>query len=97
MQINFEPSHKLNKMANKQGKADNAEQELNEQDAVAAEQTTEEAANTAENTAEEVAETAEPMPELTAEEQLQAQVAEINDKYLRLYSDFENFRKRTIK
>ncbi len=31
------------------------------------------------------------------EEELQAQVDELNDKYLRLYSDFENFRKRTAK
>ena len=30
-------------------------------------------------------------------EELQAQYNELNDKYLRLYSDFENFRKRTNK
>lgn len=30
-------------------------------------------------------------------EELQAQYNELNDKYLRLYSDFENFRKRTSK
>lgn len=30
-------------------------------------------------------------------DQLKQQVAELNDKYLRLYSDFDNFRKRTIK
>lgn len=35
--------------------------------------------------------------ELTAEEELQVKVAELNDKYLRLYSEFENFRKRTGK
>lgn len=28
---------------------------------------------------------------------LQAKVAELNDKYLRLYSEFDNFRKRTIR
>ncbi len=30
-------------------------------------------------------------------EELQAKYNELNDKYLRLYSDFENFRKRTAK
>lgn len=43
-------------------------------------------------------------PEATTEgtsvnpaEELQAKVAELNDKYLRLYSEFDNFRKRTAK
>jgi molecular chaperone GrpE len=31
------------------------------------------------------------------EKELQEKVDEINDKYLRLYSDFDNYRKRTIK
>jgi molecular chaperone GrpE len=31
------------------------------------------------------------------EAKLEAEVAELKDKYLRLYSDFENFRKRTAK
>jgi len=40
--------------------------------------------------------------EISAEEEsqeskLQAEVAELKEKYLRLYSDFENFRKRTSK
>lgn len=35
--------------------------------------------------------------ELSVEEELQAQVAEAKDKYLRLYSEFENFRRRTAK
>lgn len=34
---------------------------------------------------------------VTEEEKLKKQVAELNDKYLRLYSEFDNFRKRTIK
>lgn len=34
---------------------------------------------------------------LSPEEELQAKVSELNDKYLRLYSEFENFRKRTAK
>ena len=31
------------------------------------------------------------------EEKLKKQLVELNDKYLRLYSEFDNFRKRTIK
>jgi molecular chaperone GrpE len=34
---------------------------------------------------------------LSPEEEANAKYNEINDKYLRLYSDFENFRKRTQK
>ena len=35
--------------------------------------------------------------ELSPEEELEAQVKEATDKYLRLYSEFDNFRKRTQK
>ena len=34
---------------------------------------------------------------VTEEEKLKKQLAELNDKYLRLYSEFDNFRKRTMK
>lgn len=34
---------------------------------------------------------------LSQEEKLSVEVAELKEKYLRLYSDFENFRKRTAK
>ncbi|MBN3520536.1 nucleotide exchange factor GrpE [Algoriphagus lutimaris] len=34
---------------------------------------------------------------VSVEEKLTAEVADLKDKYLRLYSDFENFRKRTSK
>lgn len=34
---------------------------------------------------------------VSIEQELQAKLAELNDKYLRLYSDFDNFRKRTAK
>jgi molecular chaperone GrpE len=34
---------------------------------------------------------------LTVEEQLQIELAESKDKYIRLYSEFDNFRKRTAK
>lgn len=39
----------------------------------------------------------EPFAELTTEEKLQKQVAELNDKYLRLFAEFDNFKRRTQK
>jgi molecular chaperone GrpE len=36
-------------------------------------------------------------PELNAEEKLKIDLAEMKDKYIRLYADFENFRRRTAK
>ena len=39
----------------------------------------------------------EEVPELTETEKLQNELGELKDKYLRLYSDFDNFRKRTAK
>jgi molecular chaperone GrpE len=39
----------------------------------------------------------EEVPELSETEKLQIELAEMKDKYLRLYSDFDNFRKRTAK
>jgi molecular chaperone GrpE len=36
-------------------------------------------------------------PELTETEKLKIEVSELKDKYLRLYSEFDNFRKRTAK
>lgn len=41
--------------------------------------------------------TAEEVVELSKEEELEIQVKEATDKYLRLYSEFDNFRKRTQK
>ncbi len=50
------------------------------------------------NTAEASAETQEnTQPELSAEEQLKAQVEELNDKYIRLLAEFDNFKRRTAK
>jgi molecular chaperone GrpE len=40
---------------------------------------------------------AEEVPELSETEKLQYELADMKDKYLRLYSDFDNFRKRTAK
>lgn len=34
---------------------------------------------------------------VSLEQELQGKLSELNDKYLRLYSDFDNFRKRTAK
>lgn len=46
---------------------------------------------------EQVEETQEEIIELSVEERLEAEVKEATDKYLRLYSEFDNFRKRTQK
>lgn len=61
------------------------DQELNQQ---AEEQVMEESIQ---NEAENIAETE------SHESKLESEVADLKDKYLRLYSDFENFRKRTAK
>jgi len=59
--------------------------------------------NTSENTAENVENTDAPIaeteqaPELSAEEKLQAEVQQLNDKYLRLYAEFDNYKRRTQK
>jgi len=37
------------------------------------------------------------IPKVYSEEEYQSKVNEMNDKYLRLYSEFDNFRKRTLK
>ncbi|MFY0593427.1 nucleotide exchange factor GrpE [Roseivirga sp.] len=54
---------------------------------------TEENDSDAENSEESV----EEVEELTTEEKLQIELAEAKDKYLRLYSEFENFRRRNAK
>jgi molecular chaperone GrpE len=59
--------------------------------------------NTSENTAENVENTdasaneTEQVPELSVEEKLQAEVQQLNDKYLRLYAEFDNYKRRTQK
>ena len=60
------------------------------------ENTSENAAENVENTDAEVNET-EKAPELSAEEKLQAEVQQLNDKYLRLYAEFDNYKRRTQK
>ncbi|MCX2575348.1 nucleotide exchange factor GrpE [Pedobacter sandarakinus] len=39
----------------------------------------------------------EPVVELSAEDKLQAEVQQLNDKYLRLYAEFDNYKRRTQK
>lgn len=59
--------------------------------------------NSAENTEaqnlenSEAPETVEQVEEQTAEEKLQAEVQQLNDKYLRLYAEFDNYKRRTQK
>lgn len=43
------------------------------------------------------AENAEPVVELTAEEKLKQENAALNDKYLRLFAEFDNYKRRTQK
>ncbi len=60
------------------------------------ENTSENAAENVENTDAPVNET-EQAPELSVEEKLQAEVQQLNDKYLRLYAEFDNYKRRTQK
>lgn len=60
----------------------------------AAENITDNVENTTEQAENEVK---EPTVELSAEEKLQLQVTELNDKYLRLFAEFDNFKRRTQK
>jgi molecular chaperone GrpE len=77
---------------------DNEEQELNNQQMHAEQQQGGEGniAEAKESTSEEE-EDAVVEVQLSAEEQLQIDVTEAKDKYLRLYSEFENFRRRNAK
>ena len=54
--------------------------------------------NTAtENTEAEAMETEGPEEEISVEEKLQQEVATLNDKYLRLFAEFDNYKRRTQK
>ncbi len=79
----------------KMAKKKDQKEEIENQEAKATEDTLveeKEAQETEENQEEEVEEI-----ELSEEEKLAAEVAEAKDKYLRLYSEFENFRRRNAK
>ncbi|WP_268035669.1 nucleotide exchange factor GrpE [Algoriphagus sp. PAP.12] len=67
----------------------NKEEEVNENLQEVADQTVDQDINSGENATEQTEQN--PMAKLEAD------VAEMKDKYLRLYSDFENFRKRNAK
>ncbi|MBN3585719.1 nucleotide exchange factor GrpE, partial [Algoriphagus aestuarii] len=45
----------------------------------------------------EMSEEETPSQEVSVEEEMQQKYDELNDKYLRLYSEFDNFRRRTAK
>lgn len=69
-----------------------------EEEAVVENQATEETKenNSTENTENE-ASVNEAAEELSAEDKLKQEVAELNDKYLRLFAEFDNFKRRTQK
>jgi molecular chaperone GrpE len=69
-----------------------------EQEQTTAEATTDQNNQNANSTTSENNEEAElPQAESTPTAKLEEQLAELNDKYLRLFSDFDNYRKRTAK
>lgn len=83
-------------MTEKMAKAKKKEEKLEPQAEPSTEAAVEEQP---ENTAEEQDNTEEEQEEdlLSPEEKLQIELAEAKDKYLRLYSEFENFRRRNAK
>ena len=74
----------------------NKEKELKEETITNEETTATETNNEAAATENEAAEEKE-QPQLSTEEKLKLEVAELNDKYLRLYSEFDNMRRRNAK
>lgn len=78
-------------------KVENAEEQTVEATAETAEAAASETAETTATEAEETA-TAEPVDERDAKiAELEAQVAAQKDQYLRLYAEFDNYKKRTLK
>lgn len=78
-------------------KVETAEEQTVENTAQAADNAASETAETAAAEAEEAA-TAEPVDERDAKiAELEAQVAAQKDQYLRLYAEFDNYKKRTLK
>ena len=78
-------------------KVENAEEQTVEVTAETAEAAASETAETTDSEAEETA-TAEPVDERDAKiAELEAQVAAQKDQYLRLYAEFDNYKKRTLK
>lgn len=89
---------------NKGGKAynllkvmsENKENKATVEETPVSEQNTEQTVHS-ENTSEETEAAAAPEPALSEEEQLKKNLDELNDKYLRLYSEFDNYKRRNIK
>lgn len=78
-------------------KVENAEEQTVEATAETAEAAASETAETTDSEADETA-TAEPVDERDAKiAELEAQVAAQKDQYLRLYAEFDNYKKRTLK
>ena len=78
-------------------KVENAEEQTVEATAETAEAAASETAETTDSEAEETA-TAEPVDERDAKiAELEAQVTAQKDQYLRLYAEFDNYKKRTLK
>ncbi len=78
-------------------KVENAEEQTVETTAETAEAAASETAETTDSESEETA-TAEPVDERDAKiAELEAQVAAQKDQYLRLYAEFDNYKKRTLK
>ncbi len=76
--------------------SENKENKATVEETPVSEQNTEQTVN-AENTNEEAETAATPEPALSEEEQLKKNLDELNDKYLRLYSEFDNYKRRNIK
>lgn len=70
----------------------NGENAQNEQDLNTNQDTEATQDSTSENTS-----TDETAEKVTSEEKLRADLTEANDKYLRLYAEFENYKRRTVK
>lgn len=68
--------------------------ENNTEEQVGAEETK---TGTEQSTEENIATEAEAVPELSAEEKLKEENAALNDKYLRLFAEFDNYKRRTQK
>lgn len=75
-----------------ENKTQDTENQKEQNEQVSEEQTQEEKNEDTQNEQKE-----EPQEELSREEKLEEEVKSLNEKYLRLYSEFDNFRKRTIK
>ena len=85
-------------MFSKKKKNDNQDPE--QENNAGAQQNSESQVNTSEEeatTAEAKEENTEVIPEISAEEKLQQENAALNDKYIRLFAEFDNYKRRTQK